>query len=248
MKRFDQRTVVVTGASGGVGEAIARAFAAEGGFVFVGYRDNERRARATLDAVREAGGDGELFGFDVRRADAVEAAFERVFTARERVDVLVNAAGCARDAPFALSEARDFEETLDVNLKGAAHCSRAVVRRMLAARRGSIVNVASVSGLHASPGQTAYAASKGGLLAFSRTLAAELAPAGVRVNAVIPGFLTVGMARTLDRRILEEKRERIPLGRLGSGEEVAAAVLFLASDSASYVVGQALVVDGGLTA
>jgi 3-oxoacyl-[acyl-carrier protein] reductase len=178
----------------------------------------------------------------------VEAAFERVFATRERADVLVNAAGCARDAPFALSEARDFDDTLDVNLKGAAHCSRAVVRRMLAARRGAIVNVASVAGLHASPGQTAYAASKGGLLAFSRTLAAELAPAGIRVNTVIPGFLTVGMVRALDRRLLDEKRARIPLGRLGTGEEVAEAVLFLASDSASYVVGQALVVDGGLTA
>lgn len=248
MKRFDGRTALVTGASGGVGAAIARAFAADGAFVFVGYGSNERRASTTLGSLREAGGNGELLGFDVRRRDAVDAAFERAFAARGRIDVLVNAAGCARDAPFALSDAADLDVTLDVNLKGAVHCSRAVVRRMLAARSGAIVNVASISGLHASPGQTAYAASKGGLLAFSRTLAAELAPSGIRVNTVVPGFLTVGMAAALDRRILQQQRTRIPLGRFGSAEEVAEVVSFLSSDAASYVVGQALVVDGGLTA
>jgi 3-oxoacyl-[acyl-carrier protein] reductase len=248
MTRFNGLVALVTGASGGVGAAVARAFAAEGAFVFACYHSSERRAGATLDAIRGAGGEAELLRFDVRQRDAVEAATADALSRRGRIDVLVNAAGCARDAAFALSDESDLDATLDVNLKGAFHCSRAVVRAMMAARRGAIVNVASIAGIHASPGQTAYAASKGGLLAFSRTLAVELAPSGVRVNAVVPGLLGVGMAQTLDRRILEQKRARIPLGRLGTGDEAAQAVLFLASDAASYIVGQALVVDGGLSA
>jgi 3-oxoacyl-[acyl-carrier protein] reductase len=247
MQRFSGRTVVVTGASRGLGRAIALAFGAEHAWVGVGYRVRADEAEGTLAAVREAGGDGALLPFDVRDRPAIDATVARLIAERERIDVWINNAAVVADAPFALASADDLDTVLAVNLKGVFHCCQAVCRPMLARRHGAIVNVGSVAGLHASPGQASYGAAKGGLVALTRTLAAELAPRGIRVNAVIPGLLDTGMAARLDHRILDRQRERIPVGRFGTGDEVAATVLFLASDAATYVVGQALVVDGGLT-
>jgi 3-oxoacyl-[acyl-carrier protein] reductase len=247
MKRFAEQTVVVTGASRGLGRSIAVAFGREGAHVYAGYRAQVAGAEQTLSELCGAGGSGAVLGFDVTRSEAVEAAVRRVVGERGRVDVWVNCAAVARDNLFPLMAAEEWSEPIDVNLNGVYHCCRAVARHMLACRSGAIINVASVAGIHASPGQAGYSASKGGLLALNRTLAAELGPYGVRVNAVVPGLLTTGMAARLNRGVLEEKRRHIPLGRLGSGEEVAEAVLFLASSAASYVIGQALVVDGGLT-
>jgi 3-oxoacyl-[acyl-carrier protein] reductase len=162
------------------------------------------------------------------------------------LDVLVNNAGVARDEPFALMSQNTWDEVLKTNLDGVFHCCRAAVRPMLAKKRGAIVNMASVAGQHAAPMQANYSASKGGVLALTATLGAELAPKGIRVNAVVPGFLDAGMAQRLDHGLAEKIKARVPIGRFGRAEEVAKAVLFLASDEASYVVGQALVVDGGL--
>jgi 3-oxoacyl-[acyl-carrier protein] reductase len=153
----------------------------------------------------------------------------------------------ARDALFALMRAEDWHEVIATNLNGSYHCAAAATRLMLASQRGAIINVASAAGLRASVGQVNYAASKGGLLAFTRSLAAELGPRGIRVNAVAPGLIAAGMGKRLDHRILAQRQTAIPLGRLGSAEEVACAVLFLASDESSYIVGQCLAVDGGLT-
>jgi len=247
MKRFEDKTVVVTGASRGLGRAIAVAFASEGAFVYVAFRNRTDEAAKTLDLMAEAGGRGATLPFDVRDRDGVTDAFARVQRERGRLDVLVNNAGLARDALFPLMGADDWQEAIDTNLSGTFHCSSAAVRLMLARKAGAIVNVASAAGIRAAVGQTNYSASKGGVLAFTRSLAAELAPRGVRVNAVVPGLLSAGMAARLDHRIAAEQRARIPLGRAGSAEEVARVVLFLASDDASYVVGQCLPVDGGLT-
>ncbi len=248
MRRFERKTALVTGASRGLGRAIAAALGGEGAFVWIGHRARGHDAEAALAEVRTAGGEGALLAFDVRRGDAVEAALARASSERGPVDVLVNCAGIARDALFALMAPADFEEVVATNLVGTFHCCRAVLRAMLARRAGAIVNVASVAALRASPGQANYAASKAGVLALTRTLAAEAAPQGVRVNAVVPGLFAAGMAERLDRRVVEARREAIPLRRLGAAAELARAVAFLASDDASYVVGQALVVDGGLSA
>jgi len=166
---------------------------------------------------------------------------------RGGIDVLVHSAAGLRQNLFVLSTAEDWEEPLRVNLGGALHVTRAVVRPMLAASRGAIVLLSSVSGLRATPGQVGYAAAKGGLGAVTRTLAAELAPRGIRVNTIVPGLCAAGMGQRLDRRVYDAHVARIPLGRAGAAEEIAAATLFLASDAASYVIGQELVVDGGLS-
>ena len=247
MGEVEQRTAVVTGGSRGLGRAIAIRFAEAGYHVAVGYRRRAKEAELTLAEVNKAGGTGAVYRFDVSDGGAVRSAFTEIFDARARVDVLVNNAGCARDQAFGLTEDDDWRRPIDVNLTGAYHCSRAVVRHMVAGAGGVIINVASVAGYRASPGQSSYAASKGGLMALTSTLAAELAPAGVRVNAVVPGFLNTGLTLGLDRRRWQERLARVPVGRAGTGREVANVVAFLASDEAGYVVGQSWVVDGGLS-
>ena len=245
--RWEGRTVLITGASRALGRAIAKAFAAEGAFVGVGYHRRDRDAEQTLAEIQGSGGCAALVKADVGDPAAVERAIAPLEAERGGIDVLVNNAAIVDDKPFALMSAESWSTVLQTNLGGVFNCSRAVVRSMMAQGGGAIVNIGSVAGFAASPGQANYAASKGGIVALSRTLAAELASKGIRVNAVVPGLLTEGMARRLDRRLAEAQRQRIPLARFGDPEEVARAVLFLASEEASYIVGQALVVDGGLT-
>jgi 3-oxoacyl-[acyl-carrier protein] reductase len=215
--------------------------------VWVGYRVRDVEANAVVSAIRDAGGVAHPVCIDVRDPAAVAAAFAEITRVSGALDVLVNNAAISRDGHFAMLDDDAWCDVIETNLNGTARCSRAAVTSMWRAQRGAIVNVASVSGPLASPGQAAYAASKGGVLALTRTLAAELAPRGIRVNAVVPGFIDAGMTTRLDHRALAERTPRIPLARLGSADEVARVVLFLASDDASYIVGQALFVDGGLS-
>lgn len=246
MSRFKDKTVVVTGASVGLGRDIALAFAAEGAFVFVGYRSHDEEAIATAQVIKDRGGDGASLKIDVRDTTGVDGAIREVLAARKRVDVLVNNAGIARDTFFPLMSTEDFDEVVAVNLGGVFRCSRAVVRSMIAQKSGAIINIGSISGVYGAPGQANYAASKAGVVGFTKTIAAELAPRGIRVNAVLPGLLSTGMAVKMDPRSMDKRRSAIAIGRLGTGEEVAQVVLFLASDAASYVVGQSIMVDGGL--
>ncbi|MFO0599788.1 MAG: 3-oxoacyl-ACP reductase FabG [Myxococcaceae bacterium] len=246
-RRFDSATVLVTGASRGLGRAIAEAFGREGAFVFVGFRTREDEAQQTLERVKQAGGSGEVLGFDVTDLTQVDAAVSKALALRGALDVVVNNAGVVRDELFALMKPESWREVLAANLDGTFHVCRSVARAMLGKKRGAIVNVASVAAHRASPGQANYAASKGGVVAFTQSLAAELGPRGVRVNAVVPGLFDAGMVERLDRRVVAQALEHLPLKRLGRAEELADAVLFLASRDAEYIVGQALVVDGGLT-
>lgn len=247
MRRFEGARVLVTGASRGLGRAIAVAFAREGAFVWLHYQGRADQAAVTLEQVQSAGGSGEVLRFDLRDKAQTEEGMRKVLAGGRPLDVLVNNAAILNDAPAALLSSEDFDEVLAVNLSGMFTCSRLAARSMLGRGKGAIVNVASVAALRASPGQAAYSASKAGVLALTRTLAVELGPKGVRVNAVVPGLFDEGMGAKLDRRVRERMLEATPAGRPGRASELCEAVLFLASDQASYVLGHALVVDGGLS-
>lgn len=248
MKRFEGRTALVTGASGGLGGAIARALGREGAFVALGCYTHPEGAEQTLTALREAGGDGVVLPFDIGDPAEVARAVDHCVELRGSIDVAFANAGVAADGWFLTQGADAMAEVVRVNLLGTAQVCRSVARVMARQRRGSLVTVASVAGLGSSPGQSCYAASKGGIIALSKTLASELARFGVRVNCLVPGLVASGLGARLDKRHRHETEARIPLRRLGEADEIARAALFLASDEASYVVGHTLVVDGGLLA
>ena len=245
--RFSGCTVVVTGASRGLGRHLAVAFAREGAFVGLGHRAHPGEAEEALRACRDAGGDGALLGFDVRDRDAARHALGELDRSRQGIDVLVNNAGVHRDALFGAGSPDDWDEVLNVNVTGVYNCTHAVARPMLARRRGVILNVASVSALRSTDGRAAYATSKSAVIGFTRSIARELAPSGIRVNAIVPGYVDTGMAARLDWNKRKSAVEKIPLGRFATADEVSAAALFLASEDARYVVGHALIVDGGLS-
>jgi 3-oxoacyl-[acyl-carrier protein] reductase len=245
--RFKGACGIVTGASRGLGRNIAIAFAKEGAFVGIGYLHSEKEAQKTLEEIKSNGGNGVLLQVDITDLENVDTCFRKFVSDYNKIDFLVNNAGIVDDKPMVLMSKDNWSSVINTNLTGAFNCSKAVVKSMLSQRNGSIINISSVAGIAASPGQVNYAASKGGLIAMTKTMASELASFGIRVNAVIPGLITKGMTEKMDRRIADSYRKRIPLERFAEPEEVSNAVIFLASSDASYIIGQTLIVDGGLT-
>ena len=211
----------------------------------VAYRQRADDAQAVVAGICEAGGSAEALQLDITDPEH-RAAVTPLISRLGQLHILVNNAGILADAWYLLADSAALDEVLQTNVTGAFALTREVARHMAAKRTGAIVNVASIAGIAASPGQSIYAASKGAILAWTRTIAHELAPKGVRVNAVVPGLFDAGMGKRLDRRARRDREQQIPLGRAGTADELAAVVAFLASDDASYVIGQALVVDGGL--
>lgn len=240
------RLAVVTGGGRGIGRAIAARLAEEGANVAVVYRSNDAAAEETATLVREAGVECEIFKGDVALSEDVQRVFKDINEAFGRLDILVNNAGVTRDNLMMRMKEEEFDEVLRTNLKGTYLCTRAALRGMVRARWGRIVNVTSVVGLIGNAGQANYAASKAGIIGFTKSVAREVAQRNITANAVAPGYVETELTGSLDESVKEQIRAQIPAGRIGEPEEIADAVAFLAGEGASYLTGQTIAVDGGM--
>ena len=236
----------MTGGGRGIGRAIAARLAKGSAKVAISYRANDAAAEETANLVREAGAECELFKGDVATPKDVEVLVNGIGEAFGPVEILVNNAGTTRDNILLRMKDAEFDEVLATNLKGTYLCTRAVLRRMVRARWGRIVNVSSVVGLLGNAGQANYAASKAGIIGFTKSVAREVAGRGITANAVAPGYVETELTGSLPESIKEQILGQVPVGRFGELEEVAEVVAFLASDSAAYITGQTIAVDGGM--
>jgi 3-oxoacyl-[acyl-carrier protein] reductase len=239
------KVAVVTGASRGIGRAISEALARRGAFVAMADILGDAAVQAAQE-VAAAGFKAEGFAMDVTNAESVQATIDAILERHTRVDILVNNAGIVRDNVAFRMKREEWDAVLNVNLTGTFTCSQAVLRPMMRQRSGRIINISSVVGQMGNAGQSNYAASKAGIIGFSKALAREIAVRGVTVNVVAPGLIDTDMTRALPEQVRNEWASKVPLGRLGTADDVAAAVCFLATDEASYISGQVLAVNGAM--
>jgi 3-oxoacyl-[acyl-carrier protein] reductase len=240
------KIAIVTGGSRGIGRATSIALAQAGAFVLVNYRSNEEAAKETLRLIEEAGGKGELLGFDVADPESVDRAIKEAIERHGGIDILVNNAGISIDQLLLRVSVKDLDMTWATNVNGALFCAKACIRPMMKKRWGRIINLSSVVGESGNAGQVVYSSSKAALLGLTRTLAREYASRGITVNAVAPGFVDTDMTADLPDAAKQGIIDQTPLGRIGRPEEVAATVVFLASEEASYITGQVVRVNGGM--
>lgn len=237
---------LVTGGSRGIGSAVALALGDLGAHVVINYHANQGAAERTLKELIDKGGRGEIAQFDVANETQIEGAIKKIVDVHEKIDILVNNAGVTSDSLLIRMKAEDWELVVGTNLKGTVLCTKAVSRCMIRQRYGRIINLSSVVGQVGNAGQSLYAATKAGVLGFTKAVAREVASRGITVNAVAPGFIETEMTARLSEKLREEFLHSIPLGRFGTCEEVAQVVAFLAGPAAGYITGQVVSINGGL--
>jgi 3-oxoacyl-[acyl-carrier protein] reductase len=243
---FSEKIALVTGASRGIGRAIALELGGSGASVVVNYHHSESEASEVVDQIKAAGGEAIPFGADVGNYESAQALIKFAIDTFGGLDILVNNAGITRDGLIMTMSESDWDDVIRTNLKSTFNCSKAAIRHMMRKRSGRIINITSVSGQMGNAGQTNYAASKAGQIGFTKSLAREVAPRNVTVNAVAAGYIDTDIWSSVPEDMRESVLGMIPLGRKGQVEEIAKAVAYLASDDAAYVTGQVLSVDGGM--
>lgn len=243
---MDKLVCLVTGASSGIGRQIALDFAKEGYDLVLNYSSNMASAMEVALECETFGSKTLVLGFDVSKGDEVEKNIQTIISTFGKIDVLINNSGITRDGLVLRMKESDFEDVIDINLKGAFNCSKAVLKYMFKARTGKIINMTSVIGLIGNAGQANYAASKAGLIGLTKSLAKECATRNINVNAIAPGFIQTRMTDQLSDDLKQSILKQIPNGRFGSCEDISNCVLFLASNKANYINGQVIQVDGGM--
>ncbi len=246
MKLLEGKVANITGASRGIAKGIAQVFAAQGATVAFTYLSSDEKARALEAELSAKGGQAKGFKSDASKFDDAQKLVDDVVAEFGTVDILINNAGITRDNLLMRMSEEQWDEIMEINLKSAFNLTKGVLRTMLKARSGSIVNMSSVVGVKGNAGQANYAASKAGLIGFTKSVAAELGSRNIRCNAIAPGFIETEMTGALDEKVVQEWRDAIPLKRGGSTEDVANLALFLSSDMSSYITGQVINVDGGM--
>lgn len=240
------KNVLVTGASRGIGKSIALELASKGANVAVNYAGNEDRAQAVVQEIEKMGVKSFKIQADVSQEADVKAMIKEVIKQFSTLDILVNNAGVTKDNLLMRMKEEEFDQVIDINLKGVFLCTKAVTRHMMKQRSGKIINVASIVGVSGNPGQANYVAAKAGVIGMTKSVAQELASRNILVNAVAPGFISTDMTDALTKEQQEAILSRIPLAKLGTPENVANVVRFLASDDANYITGQTIHIDGGM--
>ncbi len=246
MGKLSGKTALVTGASRGIGREIAIQMGAAGAFVVINYQGSLEGANSTLEAVKEAGGEGMVYACNIADYAAAKKMMEDILAQRKTLDILVNNAGITKDALLMKMTEQAFDDVIQVNLKGTFHCMQLVSRQMLKQRSGRIINISSVTGVMGNGGQVNYAASKAGVIGMTKSAARELASRGITVNAIAPGFIETDMTAVLTEGVKDKIQESIPMKRLGAPADVAALARFLATEEAGYITGQVICVDGGM--
>ena len=246
MKSLIGKTALVTGASGGIGKYIAEELALRGAKVALHYNSSEKAAEAIRNQIRANGGEAEIFCCDIRSNSAVRDMIKEIEEAFGGIDILVNNAGVALDARIHKMPEEYFDNTMAINVKGTWNTMQHVLPMMMEKKEGAIINISSVSGIAGNIGQSAYSGSKAAVIGMTKTVAKETAAYGIRVNAVAPGFIEVGMSSQISDKLREMLVQQIPMKRQGKGEEVAKTVAFLASEDAGYITGQVIEVNGGM--